>query len=94
VRRGGDRQQAHELLRRHARAATDAMLADGADNDFLDRVAADAAIPLDAAELAELLDPHRFVGRAARQTREFLAEHVQPVLAGAGELPEAKDLDV
>ena len=67
---------------------------DGADNDFLSRVGADLQIPLDDAELSELLDPHRFVGRAPQQTREFLAEVVQPMFEGAGDLPEAKDLDV
>jgi adenylosuccinate lyase len=94
VQRGGDRQEAHEVLRVHARAATDGMLGEGAENDFLDRVAADSRIPLERAELEALLDPHRFVGRAPQQVREFLAEYVQPVLDEAGELPEAKDLDV
>jgi adenylosuccinate lyase len=94
VQRGGDRQEIHERLRVHARAATDGMLADGADNDFLDRVAADPGVPIDRAELTSLLDPHRFVGRAPQQAREFLAEHVRPVLADAGELPRANDLDV
>ncbi len=94
VRRGGDRQLAHEQLRLHARAATEAMLSEGADNDFLDRVAEDGEIPLDGSELRELLDPSRFVGRAPQQTREFLAEHVRTILEGAGDLPAAKDLDV
>ena len=94
VQRGGDRQEAHEQLRVHSRAATDRMLTDGADNDFLDRVAVDPELPLDRAELETLLDPHRFVGRAPQQVGEFLAEDVRPVLAEAGDLPEAKDLDV
>jgi len=94
VRRGGDRQQAHERLRVHARAVTERMLAEGADNDFLERVAGDPAIPLDRVQLEALLDPHRFVGRAPQQVREFLADHVAPVLAAAGDLPEATDLEV
>ncbi len=94
VQRGGDRQEAHERLRVHSRAVTERMLLEGEGNDFLERVAADPSIPLDLAQLASLLDPHRFVGRAPQQVREFLAEHVAPVLAGAGELPEAMDLEV
>ena len=94
VQRGGDRQQAHERLRLHARAVTERMLAEGADNDFLERVAGDPAIPLDRVQLEALLDPRRFVGRAPQQVREFLAEHVAPVLAAAGDLPEATDLEV
>jgi adenylosuccinate lyase len=70
------------------------VLADGGANPFLDLVAEDAEVPLDRSELDALLDPARFVGRAPQQVREFLAEHVQPILDTAGELPEAKDLDV
>ncbi len=94
VRRGGDRQAVHERLRIHAREATTAVLTDGGANPFLGLVADDAAVPLDRSELDALLDPARFVGRAPQQVREFLAEHVQPILEDAGELPEARDLDV
>jgi adenylosuccinate lyase len=94
VQRGGDRQALHERLRVHARAAARTVLEDGGDNPFLELVADDPGVPLDRAELESLLDPARFVGRAPQQVREFLAEHVQPVLEGAGELPEATDLDV
>jgi adenylosuccinate lyase len=94
VRRGGDRQAVHERLRLHARAAATAVLTDGGANPFLGLVADDSEVPLDRSELDALLDPARFVGRAPQQVREFLAENVQPVLEEAGELPEAKDLDV
>ncbi|MEJ2582392.1 MAG: adenylosuccinate lyase [Acidobacteriota bacterium] len=94
VRRGGDRQAVHERLRLHARAAATAVLEDGGANPFLDLVADDPEVPLDRAELDTLLDPERFVGRAPQQVREFLAGHVHPILEEAGELPEAKDLDV
>ena len=94
VRRGGDRQVVHERLRLHARAAATAVLNEGGANPFLALVAEDPEVPLDRTELDALLDPARFVGRAPQQVREFLAEHVQPVLDQAGELPEAKDLDV
>jgi adenylosuccinate lyase len=94
VRRGGDRQAVHERLRIHARAAATAVLADGGANPFLGLVGEDPEIPLDRSELEALLDPARFVGRAPQQVREFLTEHVHPILDEAGELPEAKDLDV
>jgi len=94
VRRGGDRQALHERLRVHSRKAAQAVLEEGADNPFLELVAEDPAVPLDHGELEALLDPARFVGRAPQQVREFLAEVVRPVLEEAGELPEAKDLEV
>ena len=94
VRRGGDRQAVHERLRVHARAAAATVLNDGGANPVLGLVADDPEVPLDRTELDALLDPKRFVGRAPEQVREFLAEYVRPILDDAGELPEAKDLDV
>ncbi len=94
VRRGGDRQSVHELLRVHARAAAHRIHAEGEDNPFLDLVAADPGIPLDRTELDALLDPRRFVGRAPEQVRAFLEREVEPVLEGAGELPTPRDLEV
>jgi len=94
VRRGGDRQEVHERLRVHARSATTAVLVDGESNPFLELVAGDPAVPLDRSELESLLDPARFVGRAPQQVREYLEEYVMPLLAEAGELPEARDLEV
>ncbi len=94
VRRGGDRQAVHERLRVHARAATRQVLEDGDDNPFLELVAGDSAVPLERPELDRLLDPARFTGRAAEQVTVFLADEVEPVLAGASGLPPAGDLEV
>ena len=94
VRRGGDRQAVHERLRVHARTAADEILRRGRDNPYLELVAADPAVPLGREALEALLDPARFTGRAAAQVREFLDGQVAPVLREAGELPEARDLDV
>ena len=94
VQRGGDRQVLHERLRVHARAAAQAVLVEGGANPFIQLVADDPEVPLDRSELEALLEPKRFIGRAPEQVREFLEEHIKPILAEAGELPEAKDLDV
>jgi len=94
VERGGDRQSIHERLRRHARAAASAVLEEGAPNPYLDLVGTDDAIPLDRDELESLLDPARFVGRAATQVHAFLDDVVAPLLAGVEDLPEAADLEV
>ena len=94
VRRGGDRQVLHERLRVHSRKAATAVLGEGLENPFLELVAEDSEVPLNLEELSALLDPERFVGRAPQQVREFLDEHVRPVLAEVDDLPEARDLDV
>jgi len=83
VRAGGDRQSAHEVIRRHAIAAARAVKDGGARNDLFDRLAADGGLGLDAAEIVAARDPSRYTGRAAEQVDEFLAEVVDPALAGA-----------
>jgi adenylosuccinate lyase len=80
ARRGGDRQDLHERVRRHAVAAGQEIKRHGRPNDLLDRIAADPAFGVTRAELEEDLRPELYVGRAPEQVDEFLAEWVQPVL--------------
>ena len=47
------------------------------------RLAADRAFNLAPGEIAAAADPHLFTGRAPQQVEEFLAEVVEPVLAGS-----------
>ena len=77
VQRGGDRQELHEVIRRHSQAAAAAVKQEGRPNDLLERLRdepAFAGVDLDAA-----LDPAAFVGRAPQQVDAFLAEVVQPI---------------
>ncbi|HEX6536320.1 MAG TPA: adenylosuccinate lyase [Gemmatimonadaceae bacterium] len=81
VRAGGDRQEAHEIIRRHSIAAARA-LKDGADhNDLLERLAADPAFHLSLTEMRDITDPADFVGRAPAQVDDFLRDVVDPILA-------------
>ncbi|MDB4908384.1 MAG: adenylosuccinate lyase [Gemmatimonadetes bacterium] len=91
---GGDRQEAHEVIRQHSIAAARAVKDEGARNDLLERLAADSrwTVPLDAMRAA--LDPHQFVGRAPRQVDEFLAEVVEPLLAGVHDALDTEDVRV
>jgi adenylosuccinate lyase len=94
VEAGGDRQQAHEVIRVHSIAAARAMKDDGARNDMLDRLAADPAFGVDIADLTAATDPRRYVGRAPEQVDEFLTEVLTPVLANAGESIEREAVRV
>jgi adenylosuccinate lyase len=78
--RGGDRQELHELLRQHSMAAARRMKEEGASADLLDRIAGDDAFGLSADDLAGMVDPLRFVGRAPEQVTRFLERDVGPVL--------------
>jgi len=74
VRKGGDRQELHEAIRRHSTAAARQVKLEGGRNDLLERIAADPAFRLSEAELAALVDAKGLTGRAERQTEEFLAK--------------------
>jgi len=80
VRRGGNRQELHEVIRVHSMAAARRVKEEGADNDLLDRLRNDPAFACIHGEFDSLLNPATFVGRAPRQVEEFLAEEVRPVL--------------
>ncbi|MFN0207087.1 MAG: adenylosuccinate lyase [Planctomycetota bacterium] len=81
VKRGGDRQLLHEQIRIHSMEAIRRVKEDGAQNDLLDRIAKDPAFEKVASELPSLANPSAFVGRSVEQVREFLSEHVEPLLA-------------
>ena len=73
VKRGGDRQQLHEIIRRHSTAAT-ARMKEGLPCDLLDRLAADPAFGLTRQELDALMEPKRYIGRCPQQVAQFLAQ--------------------
>jgi adenylosuccinate lyase len=80
---GGDRQELHEVIRRHSMTVADAV-STGAANDLLARLGGDAAfgrVPTDA--LRAELDPALYTGRSAAQVGEFVAEYLHPLLARA-----------
>jgi adenylosuccinate lyase len=95
VRAGGDRQEAHERIRGYSIAAARAIKDGAANNDLLDRIAADETFGITRDELDRAMDPRRFVGRAPEQVDEFLAEVVEPLLAGGGhDVPTLEEVRV
>ena len=78
---GGDRQELHERLRKHSLEASRRMKEEGASADLLDRIAGDERFGLGRDELARLVDPRRFTGRAAEQVDRFLRQDVEPAMA-------------
>ena len=91
---GADRQDVHEVVRGHSHAVTRRVKdGQGSAGELTDRLRAEPAFA--GVDFAAELDPRRFVGRAAEQVTEFLAEHVAAVrqrYPGGG--PEAADLTV
>jgi adenylosuccinate lyase len=86
VRAGGDRQDLHEKIRVHARAAADRLKEGAPGNDLFERLRKDPAFAKVKELLRDDVDPRRYVGRAPEQVEEFLRAEVDPVLAARKDL--------
>ena len=81
VEAGGDRQELHDLIRRHSRAVQNSVGAGSSDNDLLDRLSKEPAFSrVEAATLRAQLDPAHYVGRAPEQVVEFVQGPVAEIL--------------
>lgn len=80
VKAGGDRQELHEAIRVHSMEAAKLVKEEGKDNDLLERIASDPIFPMDKAELENLMDPVKFVGRSVQQVEEYNRDFIQPLL--------------
>ncbi len=79
VKRGGDRQALHEIIRRKSMEAT-ARMKEGESCDLLERLAEEEQFGLTEAEMQALLDPQRYIGRCPEQVTAFV-EKLKPILA-------------
>lgn len=83
VKRGGDRQELHEIIRKCSMAAT-ARMKEGESCDLLARLAAEPAFGMTEAEMEAVLDPKLYIGRCPEQVEAFLRQ-VEPLLAEASQ---------
>ncbi len=82
VARGGDRQELHERIRGHAQQAGEQVKKHGKPNDLIDRLKADPAFA--GIKWSKVLEAKRYVGLAPQQTREYVRNHVRPLLKRHG----------
>ena len=80
VKKGGDRQQIHEIIRTCSMQAT-AKMKEGGECDLLQRLADNPNLGLSAQELNYLLDPKAYTGRSERQVTKYLAK-IKPLTEG------------
>ena len=83
VKRGGNRQELHEIIRTCSMAAT-AKMKEGEKCDLLHRLAAEPAFGMTEAEMRDLLDPTLYTGRCAQQVERYVAA-IRPLLADKAE---------
>ncbi len=80
VKKGGDRQELHEKIRKLSMEAGANVKQEGKENNLLELIAADPSFMLTLEELKASMDPSKYVGRAPRQVDQFLKEVISPIL--------------
>lgn len=91
VKNGGDRQELHEIIRKHSMLAAEQVKVYGKDNDLIKRIKADEHFAVIKDSIDAILKPKNFIGRAPAQVNEFLAS-IKPLLKKySGKLTENSD---
>jgi adenylosuccinate lyase len=80
VKKGGNRQEAHERIRELSMEAGANVKVKGLENNLMELIANDPAFNLTDEELEKTLDPTLYVGRAPRQVEVYLREVINPIL--------------
>ena len=78
VKRGGDRQEIHEVIRKKSMESV-ARMKEGNDCDLLQRLAREKIFMLTEEEMENIFRPERYIGRCREQVVKYLKK-VQPVL--------------
>lgn len=73
VKKGADRQEAHEIIRRCSMKAVTDMKA-GKKFDLLSDLAAEETMHLDKKDLTKLLNPKLYIGRCEKQVKKYVAK--------------------
>ncbi len=81
VKRGGDRQQLHEIIRRCSMEAT-ARMKNGEECDLLSRLAEEKEFGLSREEMSGLLMPSLYIGRCPEQVAALL-DKIRPLIKDA-----------
>ena len=81
VKRGGDRQQLHEIIRRCSMEAT-ARMKEGGECDLLSRLAVEKDFALTEADMEAILDPAQYIGRCPQQVEAYIKK-ISPLISGA-----------
>ncbi len=74
VKKGGNRQDIHELIRQHSILAGRDVKEKGLRNTLIERIEKDSNIPLDKEELISSLEAKNYIGASEHQVTNFLKE--------------------
>lgn len=74
VKCGGNRQEAHEIIRQYSMAAGMRVKSEGKENDLIERLKQEKMFEPIKDKLEQILDPKNFIGRSIEQTEELILE--------------------
>lgn len=95
VKKGGDRQELHEKIRKYSMIAGARVKQEGLDNNLCELILADPAFMITKEEMDNILRPENFIGRCPQQVDEFISECVNPILdANKDILNETAEINV
>lgn len=80
VKAGGDRQTLHEAIRECSMEAASHVKVEGKENDLIDRLKQKEAFKPYKDLIDKAMDAKLYIGRASRQTEEYISGEVLPVL--------------
>ena len=82
VKRGGNRQELHEVIRRCSMEAS-AKMKNGEDCDLMQRLSAEPQFRLSEEEIQSILRPELYIGRCPQQVEQYLLK-LRPLIGNAG----------
>ncbi len=85
VKKGGDRQELHEIIRQYSLEAAK-RLKQGETNNLIEKIAENPKFKLTMEDIHKMLEPQNFIGRSISQVDEFLEEYIYPKLEKYKEL--------
>ncbi len=90
VKKGKDRQELHERIRKHSITAGHNIKKLGLENNLLELIAKDSYFDLSKEELLQIVDPHKYIGRSSDQVEDLLKDYLGPILKKHQDLLGAK----
>ncbi|WDV47840.1 adenylosuccinate lyase [Clostridiaceae bacterium M8S5] len=80
VKKGGDRQELHEIIRELSMEVSKRVKIEGKDNNLIERLAEHPKFGLSKEELVKIMDYTKYTGRSAKQVEEFISKDIKPIL--------------
>lgn len=80
VKKGKNRQEIHELIRKYSHRAERKIKEEGEDNQLLEMLAKDSKLEMSIEEIKAEIDVSKFIGRAPLQVIDFHEQEIKPIL--------------